>query len=263
MTSSPDRHVLDRPRLDVVHGRPDSAADLVVVAHGGQDKSLDDAHERRPSLLRMWPFVAAAHAGAPAAAVALLRYRFRGWNGPDAHAMADLRTVLDGLPPSVERIVLVGHSMGGRAVLRCGDDPRVVGVLALAPWLPEAEPTTDLRGRVVVTAHGVQDRMTDPRGTAQFVVRLRRHGVRVAELAVEADTHALLHRHGDWAELVRRFVGGCIGGAEIDPLLTEALSDDPSRPAVLLPRWSDAHGRLGAVLSIARARMARRSTRGG
>lgn len=218
---------------------------------------MEEAHERRPSLLRMWPFVAAAHAGAPEATVAMMRYRFRGWNGPDAHALNDLRDMLDDLPPWVERIVLVGHSMGGRAVLRCGDDRRVVGVLALAPWLPDAEPTPDLRGRVVVTAHGVQDRMTDPRGTARFVGQLRRQGVRVAQLAVEGDTHALLHRHGDWDELVRRFVGGCVGHREVDPLIADGLSDDPDRGAVLLPRWSTARGRVGAVLSIARARAGR------
>lgn len=253
MSSSPDPNGPDRPRLDLIHGGAGSG-DLIVVTHGGQQKSLDDAHERRPSLLRMWPFVAAAHAAAPEASVALLRYRFRGWNGADAHAMADLRNVLDELPTSVGRIVLVGHSMGGRVVLRCGDDPRVVGVLALAPWLPDGEPTTDLRGRVVVTAHGLQDTLTDPRATARYVERLRRQGAQVAELAVEGETHGLLHRHGDWDELVRRFVGGCIDVATLDPSVADALSDDPARDAALLPRWSRAHGRLGAVLSIARAR---------
>jgi len=249
---------LGRPRLDLAHGRP-GAADLVVVAHGGQDRSVEDPHERRPALLRMWPFVAAAHRAAPDAAVGLLRYRYRGWNGAEAHAMADLRQVLDRLPASTRRIVLVGHSMGGRAVLRCADDPRVVGMLALAPWLPGGEPVPDLRGRYVVTAHGDLDRMTDPRGTAQLVRQLRRAGVHVAEFVVEGDAHAMLHRHGDWDELVRRVVAGGLGDADLDPTIAAALTDDPGRGSTPLPHWSTAHGRLGAVLSIARSRIRSKS----
>ena len=33
-------------------------------------------------------------------------------------------------------IVLVGHSMGGRAALRAGGDPQVAAVCGLAPWTP-------------------------------------------------------------------------------------------------------------------------------
>ena len=33
-------------------------------------------------------------------------------------------------------VVLLGHSMGGRTAVAVADDPSVVGVVALAPWLP-------------------------------------------------------------------------------------------------------------------------------
>ncbi|MGH3385899.1 MAG: alpha/beta fold hydrolase [Nocardioidaceae bacterium] len=243
---------MSRPRLDLINDQA-GATDLVVLAHGGQEHSREDPHDRRPSLLRMWPFAAAAHRAAPEASIGLIRYRYRGWNGVDADAMSDLRQVLDGLPARIRRVALIGHSMGGRAAMRCGDRPRVVGVLGLAPWLPEGEPVPDLGGRLVVTAHGDEDQMTSPRATGLFVQRLRRQGTEVAEFAVAGDTHALLHRHGDWDELVRRFVASCFG-VTVDPELALALAPDADRPAAPLPRWSRSRGRLGAVVSIARSR---------
>jgi dienelactone hydrolase len=243
---------MTRPRLDVVHDHP-RARDLVLIAHGGQERSTEVPHRRRVALLRMWPFVTAARRVAPQARVGLMRYRFRGWNGAQADAMADVRTVLHDLPTDVERIVLVGHSMGARAVLRCGDDPRVLGILALAPWLPVDEPIPDLRGRVVVTAHGGSDRLTDPRATSHYVTRLRAGGVRAAEFSVAEETHALLHRHGDWDELVRRFVAGCLVWGRHDAVIDAALSTEPAQPSPL-PRWSRLGGHVGGVVSIARAR---------
>lgn len=59
------------------------------------------------------------------AEVRLLRYRYRGWNRAEASpvsdaiwALAQIRVERPGLP-----IVLVGHSMGGRAALRVAGDP--------------------------------------------------------------------------------------------------------------------------------------------
>ncbi|MGH3358282.1 MAG: alpha/beta fold hydrolase, partial [Nocardioidaceae bacterium] len=109
------------PRLDVLRGNLTEARDLVVLAHGGQEHSYELATDYRAPLLRMWPLAAAAAAAAPAACVTLMRYRYRGWNGDNADAGADLRTVLERLPETTERIVLVGHSMGGRAVMASAD----------------------------------------------------------------------------------------------------------------------------------------------
>jgi pimeloyl-ACP methyl ester carboxylesterase len=241
-----------RPRLDLVHDHPHSR-DLVVIAHGGQEQSTEVPRQRGVALLRMWPFVAAARKAAPQARIGLVRYRFRGWNGAEAHAMADVRTVLHALPDDVERIVLIGHSMGARAVLRCGDDPRVVGILALAPWLPVDEPVPNLGGRVVVTAHGDGDRITDPRATSRYVARLRASGVRAANFNADGETHALLQRHRDWDELVRRFVTGCLVRGQLDAVINGAMSTQQTQPTAL-PHWSRFGGRVGGVVSIARAR---------
>ncbi|MDQ3423787.1 MAG: alpha/beta fold hydrolase [Actinomycetota bacterium] len=240
-------------RIDFAH-QPSGARDLVLVAHGGQDSSLEDPHDRRVALLRMWPFVAAAKQAAPQAAIGLVRYRYRGWNGSNAHAMADVCQLLDSLGPGTERVVLVGHSMGGRAVLHAAEHPLVSGVLALAPWLPRDEPLADLHGRLVVFAHGDQDRMTDPRLSVAYARRLRAADVPVSVLTVEGDAHSMLARHQDWDELVRRFVAAALDGDPVDAFFAGTTSIETARRPDPLPRWTRGGGKLRGVLSILRSR---------
>ena len=51
------------------------------------------------------------------------------------------------------RIVLVGHSLGGRAALLAGEHPSVRTVVALNPWVYPTD-GADLRGRDVLVGHG-------------------------------------------------------------------------------------------------------------
>ena len=244
---------MTRPRLDLV-ATPPGARDLVVVAHGGQEHSLEEPHDWRHAILRMWPLAAAARQAAPHAQVALVRYRFRGWNGDRAHAAADVFQLLDDVPDDIARILLVGHSMGGRAAIATAGHRRVVGVLGLAPWLPVDEPMRRLQDRLVVLAHGAQDQTVDPRLTAEFARRVRRAGVPVALFAAEDEAHALLRRHGDWDELVRRFVRTGLRLAR-DEDLEKATTADPDHGADPLPTWSRRRGTAGAVAAVAAARL--------
>ena len=248
---------MTRPRLDHVAG-PGDAREMVLIAHGGQEHSLEEPHDWRHALLRMWPLAQAAHRAAPRAQVGLLRYRYRGWNGDEAHAAADLRQVLGALPAGVERVALVGHSMGGRAVMSVlADDgfPAAVGVLGLAPWLPVDEPAPRPRdGTLVVLAHGALDRTVDPRLTTAFARRAREAGVPLALFEAAGEEHALLARHGDWDALVRRFVRSSLGTAR-DEDLARAVSADPDHGADPLPSWSARRGTPGAVARIASSRL--------
>ena len=63
--------------------------------------------------------------------------------------------------------------MGARTAVHVADDPAVVGVVGLAPWLPADEPVTALAGRHLVAAHGRRDRITSFRATAAYVERAR------------------------------------------------------------------------------------------
>jgi pimeloyl-ACP methyl ester carboxylesterase len=245
--------VTSLPRIDHVAG-PREAADLVLFAHGGQQESLVEPNGSRPALLRMWPLARAAHEAAPDATVGLVRYRYRGWNGEAAHAAADVRMLLDALPDEVTRVVLIGHSMGARAIMRCARHRKVRSLLALAPWFPSHEPTVDLGSRILVVAHGNHDRVTDPSATADYVRRLREMGNAAAFFTVRDETHTMLRRPGDWNELTGRVVVTATPGRP-DPALQAATSRDPDHGADELPRWTKPPGHARALASIPLARL--------
>ncbi len=111
-------------------------------------------------------------------------------------------------------IVLVGHSMGGRAVLRAGGEDQVAAVCALAPWTPPGEPVAHLRDRTVVILHGRGDRWVPAALSADFAVRASEAGARVARFTV-AGGHSMLRRALLWHTFVRDVV---LAGAGLAPM---------------------------------------------
>jgi pimeloyl-ACP methyl ester carboxylesterase len=141
-------------------------------------------------------------------AVVRLRYRIRGWNDTGDDALADVAFALaavdaryGGVP-----IVLVGHSMGGRAALRAAGHPTVRGLVALAPWLPGTEPVDQLAGRDLVVLHGTRDLTTSPRASARFVARAAPLARRAVCLHVPWSGHGMLLRASTWHRLTAAFV---------------------------------------------------------
>ncbi len=236
------------------------AGDLILLAHGGQQVSLVEPNGCRPALLRMWPLASAAHEAAPGATVGLVRYRYRGWNGEAADAAIDVRTLLDALTDEVSRVLLIGHSMGGRAIMRCACHPRVRSLLVLSPWLPSGEPRADIGSRIVIVAHGNLDRATDPSLTSDYVRRLRESGNAAAFFIAPDETHGLLRRPGDWNELTRRVVRTATTDV-LDQAVQTAMSRDPDHGADELPRWTKPPGRARALASVPLARLRLRLTR--
>lgn len=214
------------PSIDVLAG-PEPANGLVMVLHGGRSRGYGRAHRGRLAYRRMLPFGRALRrAGRPGGlAVWMLRYRVRGWNAPDLDPVRDARWALDQVR---ERhgdvpVVLVGHSMGGRAALRVADDPSVVGVCALAPWIEDGEPVAQLAGRSLLIAHGDRERMTDPVKSYRYAVAARRVAARVARFDVLGDGHAMLRRAGDWTDLVCRYTLGELGMSPPDAEIEAAM----------------------------------------
>lgn len=192
---------------------------VVLFCHGGTVASVQPPKERALSLVRMRAieqFVSAAGAGR-GVATCLLRYRVAGWNGPAADPFADVRWSLDRIRaehgPGVP-IVLVGHSMGGRAVLRAGGEDQVAAVCALAPWTPPGEPVAHLRGRTVVILHGRGDRWVPAALSEDFAVRAEEAGARVARFTV-AGGHSMVRRANLWHTFVRDVV---LAGAGLQPM---------------------------------------------
>ncbi|MFJ9348205.1 alpha/beta fold hydrolase [Streptomyces sp. NPDC101237] len=191
----------------------DRARAAVLVLHGGQENGRRPARPWQPAALRMRPFVsAAASVSSPRdVLVGQVRYRYRGWND-DADPLQDALRALDelrGLAGDVS-VVLVGHSMGGRAALRAAADPSVRGVLALAPWCPPGDPVEDLSGTRILVLHGDRDRVTEPAGSQGYVRRARAAGAQAGMVLLKGGDHAMLRRSQDWhrasAAAIRRLL---------------------------------------------------------
>ncbi|GGX57755.1 alpha/beta fold hydrolase [Streptomyces fructofermentans] len=183
-----------------VRHRPLRARAAVITLHGGRAESREAAYPWHPAALRMRPVLRAAASAVSLDDVLLayVQYRHRGWNEADPaddalRALGELDLLTGGLP-----VVLIGHSMGGRAALRAASHPQVRGVLALAPWLPADEPTAHLRGKRVVVLHGDRDRVTRVDDSADFTRRARASGAAAGMLVMRNGDHAMLRRSRSW-----------------------------------------------------------------
>jgi dienelactone hydrolase len=222
------------PRLEPV-GRPAADAPaVVVVLHGGRATSRESGERRRLTYWRMLPFARdLAGAGLP---VFVLRYRFRGWNAPVRDPLRDAQWALDELNrryPGTP-VVLVGHSMGGRAALAAAGAPNVSAVCALAPWLDGSDPVRQLAGRTVLIAHGDRERWTDPAASYAYAVRAKAVTSRVVRFTLAGAGHLMITRGRDWTTLVRRFVLGAAGIEPMDPRFTKAFTQ-PSPEGLAIP----------------------------
>ncbi len=83
-----------------------------------------------------------------------VRYRVKSWRRLDL-CVEDALAAIAALEP--ERTLLLGFSMGGAVSVRIAAEPSVVGVLALAPWLPEELDLAPLEGKRLAIVHGSLD----------------------------------------------------------------------------------------------------------
>jgi dienelactone hydrolase len=163
----------------------------------------------------MLPFASALHRGGRrhGLAVWVVRYGVRGWNAELASPLADVGSALrqvrqrHGDVP----VVLVGHSMGGRAAMRVAGDPSVVAVAGLAPWLPDGEPVAQLTGCRILIAHGDADSVTSSRASSRFAERAATVASEVAFVTVRNEGHAMLRRAPAWQRLTTSFVLDALG----------------------------------------------------
>jgi alpha-beta hydrolase superfamily lysophospholipase len=219
------------PELRIMPTGSAKTTAVVLVLHGGKERGQRSVRPYRLAYQRMLPFARAIHRGGRRDGVAVwcLRNRVEGWNAPALDPVVDARWALARIRaehPGVP-VAVVGHSMGGRVVLRVADDPAVVAVCALAPWTERDEPVDALKGRTVLIAHGDYDRVTDPALSYDFAVRARPIAKDIARFDVHGDGHAMLRRAGDWTALVRGFVLAGLGFEPMPAVVANAFT----RPA--------------------------------
>jgi pimeloyl-ACP methyl ester carboxylesterase len=184
------------------------ASGIVVVAHGGQSASRIPTSPIQLSVLRMIPVADAIRTAVRGSGAEVRRVRFRlsGWNGAEASPVRDLTGLLDeigagqGRPP----VVLVGHSMGGRAAVRAAGHPLVTAVAGLASWLPPGEPADQLAGRRVLLVHASDDSVCRAADTWAYAERASAVA-EVAAIEVRQGDHGMLRRAELWHAIAAEF----------------------------------------------------------
>lgn len=177
--------------------RPDHAEAVVLVLHGGAERSNHVNRWRNVHVLRLRPFAnAIARTGQGRIAVARLLFTRKGWNGEGSQPIAEARQALmairaayPGLP-----IGMVGHSMGGRVALAVAGDEGVTALVGLAPWVEKPDVGHGKPGLTALILHGTHDHITSPQGSERMVGLLQAQGADAAYETLPGENHALL-RH--------------------------------------------------------------------
>ncbi len=215
---------------------PTAVSGVVLLLPGG-----DEVSHRRPSSMLAAASVRAlgrriTRAGGEAGLAAhVVHYRYRGWNGNEAHLAHDATWATE---EAVRRygdvpVCLAGVGMGARAALRAGGHEAVNSVVALAPWLPEEdvaappEPVKQLAGRRVLIVHGTNDERTDPELSFRLAARAKKANREVCRFEVHSDGHGL-HQHRDEVHaLAEDFVMGALFGRTLSRPVEDALAAPP------------------------------------
>lgn len=224
-----------RPGLHILPAHGPTRA-VVLTLHGGKEASYEQSEPLHLSSRRMRPFARAIHRqGAPhGVAVWSVRYRVRGWNAPELSPVQDARWALEEVRATHGDVpvVLVGHSMGGRAAVHVLDDPSVVAMVALAPWLP-GDPARGASERRVLLAHGLLDRWTSTDESQAWAELARPLATALTYVEIRRSGHFLAWRARLWTDLTVGFALTSLGhepavGRMASHVLAQAAAGEPT-----------------------------------
>jgi len=163
----------------------------------------------------------------PELGFAEVRYRVRSWKRLDS-CFEDARAAVHEV--SAPRTLLLGFSMGGAVSIGIADEPRVHGVVGLAPWIPSELNLAGLRGKRLAVFHGALDRWlpgipgVSARHSRKGFDRARERGAEGRYVLIPGALHGValrrpwgglltLPRAERWAELVEEELRGFLAAA--------------------------------------------------
>ena len=181
----------------------------VLVLPGGKPQSDEDSRKWQLANVRMdWLASALRLRLGHGVRVHRAQYRLRGWNGSARDPVRDARVDLDRMLTDVDprRVVLVGHSMGGRVAAHLSADSDIGGVVALAPWWPRNDADLVPLGCRLLAVHGTADTRTDPKASRDQIRRAKDRGVDAEWVGIPNAGHYLLSDWRQWHRLTAQFV---------------------------------------------------------
>jgi pimeloyl-ACP methyl ester carboxylesterase len=154
-----------------------------------------------------------------------VRYRVKSWRRLEL-CVEDARSAI--AASETPRTLLVGYSLGGAVAISAAGEAGVVGVLGLAPWIPDRLDLSPLRGRRLSILHGSLDRPlpgvpgVSPASSRRGCERARGLGVDACYTLVRGGLHGIalrspsgrtvpLPRARRWATLVAGELGRLAG----------------------------------------------------
>ena len=181
----------------------------VLILPGGRPQSDQASQVWQLANLRMiWLAVALRARLGNGVRVSRVQYRLRGWNGSRRDAVRDARGALERMLADVDprRLVLVGHSMGGRVAAHLCADSDIGGVVALAPWWPRNDGELVPADCRLLVLHGTADMRTDPRSSEVQTRQAAERGVDAEWVGIPEAGHYLISHWRLWHRLTAEFV---------------------------------------------------------
>ena len=148
-----------------------------------------------------------------------VQYQVRGWNSAELDALRDAATALDSMREHFDaaKIVVVGHSMGGRVAAHLSASGEVGAVVALAPWWPRDDADLIPNTCRLLVMHGTADTWTDPRSSCRQTVRARDRGVDAQWMSIEGAGHYLFRQWPRWHQFTAQFAASQLSERLLEP----------------------------------------------
>ena len=148
-----------------------------------------------------------------------VQYQVRGWNRAELDALEDAEIALASMREHFDaaKMVVVGHSMGGRVAAHLSASGDVGAVVALAPWWPRDDADLIPNTCRLLVMHGTADTWTDPHSSYRQTLRARDRGVDAQWMPIEGAGRDFLRQWPRWHRLTAQFAASQLSERLLEP----------------------------------------------